>query len=198
VSVLGRERIIEALQRENLSERLCVTPILHAGQIGDASIDVRLGSEFLTTQRGNIGMLDPSDSSQRPDRFLHRHRLNRRDRFYLHPNEVVLAATLEYFRLPPGIGAYVTSRSKWGRVGLIIATATAVHPGWKGVLTLELVNHSTIPLVLNPGLLVAQVILHECDGATEYSGDLKEKTSAHPSDRTTYWQKDMKFWAPRG
>jgi dCTP deaminase len=198
MSILGRTAIITAMRHRIPSRRLYITPLLDATQIGDASVDVRLGNEFLTTQRGNIGVLDPGDKGQRPDRFLHRHRLNRGDPFYLHPNEVALAATLEYFRLPRNLSAYVTSRSKWGRVGLIIATATAVHPGWKGVLTLELVNHNNVPLTLYPGLTVAQVILHETVDATEYAGDLKEKTTPHPSDMTTYWQKDMSFWAPCG
>jgi dCTP deaminase len=77
---------------------------------------------------------------------------------------------------------------------LVIATATAIHPGFQGVITLELVNHGNVPLVLYPGLLVAQVIFTESAGATAYSGDLSRKTDAHPSDISTGWQGDMSFW----
>lgn len=198
MSVLGHRFIIRAMQRENPRDRLYVSPILDAKQIGDASIDVRLGNDFFTTKRGNIGVLDPKDRDTRPDRFRHRHRLNTRDPFHLHPNEVAIAGTLEYFRFPDSLSASVTSRSKWGRLGLIIATATAIHPGFRGVITLELVNHGNVPLVLYPGLLVAQVIFHRTIGATPYAGDLSGKTDAHPPDLSKGWQSDMDFWCPLG
>ena len=41
------------------------------------------------------------------------------------------------------MGAYVLGRSSWGRVGLIVATAVMVQPGYTGTLTLELVNEGT-------------------------------------------------------
>ncbi len=196
MTVLGHDRIVEVLKQNNSYKRLYITPLFDAKQIGDASVDVRLGNDFLTTKRGNIGVLDPRDPETRPDRFRYRHRLNRGERFFLHPNEVALASTLEFFRLPLNLAAYVTSRSKWGRVGLIIATATAIHPGFTGTITLELVNHSNVPLVLYPGLLVAQVVLLDSTGATEYKGDLAGKTDAHAADMTKSWQRDMSFWTP--
>ena len=80
----------------------------------------------------------------------------------------------------------------------IIATATAVHPGFTGTITLELVNHGNVPLVLYPGLLVAQMTFYECDGATEYKSDeLSGRTGAHPSDVRGEWQDDMTFWCPQ-
>lgn len=194
MSVLGHDRIVGAMQLPDPKERLYVSPILSAKQIGDASIDVRLGNDFYTTRRGNVGTLDPRDRDTQPDRFRNRHRLNTRERFFLHPNELALAGTLEYFKFPNSLCASVTSRSKWGRLGLLIATATAVHPGFKGVITLELVNHGNVPLVLYPGLLIAQVILFESDGATPYVGDLSGKTDAHPSDVSKGWQGDIDFW----
>jgi len=194
MSVLGHRRIIEAMQCGDPKERLYISPILDAKQIGDASIDIRLGNDFFTTRRGNLGVLDPKVRDTQPDRFRNRHRLNTKEPFYLHPNEVALAGTMEYFRFPKALSASVTSRSKWGRLGLIIATATAIHPGFKGVITLELVNHGNVPLVLYPGLLIAQVIFYETDGATPYDGDLSGKTDAHPSDISKGWQSDMQFW----
>ena len=57
----------------------------------------------------------------------------------------------EYVQLPPGLMCYVIGKSSWGRMGLIIATATKVDPGFKGCITLEIVNEGEIPLVLYPG-----------------------------------------------
>lgn len=83
------------------------------------------------------------------------------DYFVLHPRQFVLGETLEWIHLPADLAAFVTSRSSWGRDGLIIATATGVHPGYSGILTLELTNLGEIPLRLYPGLSVAQLFIFE-------------------------------------
>jgi len=75
---------------------------------------------------------------------------------------VVLAATLEYIALPPDLTAQVITRSSYGRLGLLSATAVQIHPNFRGCLTLELVNLSTIPLVLTPGERIAQLVLWNC------------------------------------
>jgi dCTP deaminase len=56
--------------------------------------------------------------------------------------------------------AYVTGKSSLGRLGLVIAAATQIDPGFKGSLTLELANVGTVPIRLYPGLCVAQLIFH--------------------------------------
>jgi dCTP deaminase len=57
--------------------------------------------------------------------------------------------------------AYVIGKSSLGRRGLIIATATGVHPGFKGCLTLELSNVGEIPVAIKPGMEICQIFIHE-------------------------------------
>jgi len=197
MSVQGHKSIVALLGAPDIKKRLIVTPILEASQIGSASIDVRLSYEFVSVKRGNIGFLDPCALEDGRHRFRTPHHLNRGERFYLHPNEMVLASTLEYVRLPLNIAAYVTSRSKWGRLGLVIATATAIHPGFTGTITLELVNHGTIPIALYPGLDVAQLILHEVKNATPYEGALSRQTGPHISSPLSSESKLGDFWCPK-
>ena len=71
-----------------------------------------------------------------------------------------MGSTLEYIALPRDIEAQVEGRSSWARLGLTIASATTVHPLYKGVVTLELCNNGTIPLELVPGVKIAQIIFH--------------------------------------
>ena len=59
------------------------------------------------------------------------------------------------------LSAYVVGRSSWGRDGLIIATATGVHPGYSGIITLEISNVGEIPIYLYPGLSIAQLFIQE-------------------------------------
>jgi deoxycytidine triphosphate deaminase len=79
--------------------------------------------------------------------------------FVLHPQEVVLGATLEYVVLPADLAGQVVTRSSYGRLGLLSATAVQIHPRFHGCLTLELVNLSTIPITLTPGERIAQLVL---------------------------------------
>jgi dCTP deaminase len=197
MSILGRNRITSALSESDTSRRLFITPIVDETQISDSSFDVRLGFDFVTIKRGNVGVFDPAREEVSPDRFRTPHFLNIRRPFFLHPNEMALASTLEHFCLPVCLGAYVTSRSKWGRRGLIIATATAVNPGFSGTITLELVNHGNVPLVLYPGLSVAQIIFHDAEGAEKYGGSLANQTGPLQPSVSRGKEKAEAFWLPQ-
>jgi dCTP deaminase len=70
----------------------------------------------------------------------------------------VLGRTLEWVELPDDIVARIEGKSSLGRLGLIVhATAGFCDPGWKGTLTLELNNLTRVPIILHPGLLIAQL-----------------------------------------
>lgn len=196
MTVLGKSDIEAALSAPDFEHRLFVTPLLSEEQIGGASIDLRLGNDFVTVRRGNIGLFNPALMTDVQNKFRTSHHLNRQDPFYLHPNEMALASTLEYVRLPLSLAAYVTSRSKWGRLGLVIATATAIHPGFTGTITLELVNHGNVPIVLYPGLEVAQLILQRATGAIEYIGQLSKQTGPHAASPVSATRADSEFWFP--
>jgi dCTP deaminase len=196
MAILGKKRIVSLLSERTVSRRLFITPILDTEQISTSSVDVSLGFDFVTIKRGNVGAFDPAKEEVSPERFRTPHHLNIASPFYLHPNEMALASTLEHFRLPVSVGAYVTSRSKWGRRGLIIATATAVNPGFRGTITLELVNHGNVPLVLYPGIRVAQIIFHDADGAEPYSGSLANQTGPLQPSVSQGIGQDA-FWYPK-
>jgi len=59
--------------------------------------------------------------------------------------------------LPRDLAAFVVGRSSWGRLGLVVATAIGVHPGYRGIITLELTNLGEVPILLYPGWPIAQV-----------------------------------------
>jgi deoxycytidine triphosphate deaminase len=80
--------------------------------------------------------------------------------FILHPGELVLAATLEYFVLPRDIAGQLVTRSSYGRLGLMTATAIQIQPGSEGVVTLELVNLGQTPIALRAGQRIGQLTFH--------------------------------------
>jgi dCTP deaminase len=167
MTLLGNEELTAAMNRPSLEERLIVTPLLDPEQVGPASVDLRLGTEFLLVQRMQGPGLDPGKEPEGPVDFHSGVRVPLGESLWLHPQHFVLGATLEFIRLPPDLGAYVLGRSSWGRVGLLVATAVMVQPGYAGSLTLELVNEGDAPIRLYPGLRIAQLAVHSLGQATE-------------------------------
>lgn len=168
MSVLTRHAILKALKESGL----VVTP-LKIDQIGTSSIDVHLGHEFIVFRRPSIKCLDILDQekvNQNVHRYQQKLRITKREPFVLHPGQLVLGATREYIVLPSNLSVNITGRSTWGRTGLIIATATKIDPGFKGCVTLELMNGGVVPLVLYPGLRIAQLVFFTTDGECEYKG----------------------------
>ena len=164
---------------------------------GAASIDLRLGTWFLVAHRTKVAFLEISNPSRmqltldeledknvisKDIRSRIQLRLDQRvpasaaarmhhvrfgDDFILHPRSFALASTIEWLRIPTDLAGYVTGRSSLGRRGLIIATAVGVHPGFTGCLTLELSNLGDVPIIIRPGMTVAQLFLHSVTGSTE-------------------------------
>jgi dCTP deaminase len=160
VTALSHQELAEALRMQPLHTRLVVAPLLDEAQVGPASIDLRLGTEFIETHRLRKGLLDPfkesaSAQEDREERVL----VALGDHLMLHPGQFVLGSTLEFIRMPTHMVGQVLGRSSWARLGLTVATAVVVQPGFGGVLTLELVNMGNVPMKLRPGLRIAQLMV---------------------------------------
>lgn len=176
VTILGRNDLERAVDDDDLDTQLVVTPLLDRGQIGRGAIDLRLGTEFLLLRRTEQAGLDPGKATQQEVEALQqRVVVPFGETLWLHPRHFVLAATLEFLRLPDDLAAYVVGRSSWGRLGLIVATAVFVHPGFRGCLTLELVNEGDSPIALSPGIRIAQVAIHRLEEPAPVRADEEPK-----------------------
>ncbi len=164
MSILGRDDIERALADEDLDRRLVITPLLDPAQLGRGAVDLRLGTEFLLLRRTRKAGLNPGrDSQQTVEEMQERVVVPLGEELWLHPRHFVLAVTLEFLGLPDDMGAYLVGRSSWGRLGLVVATAVYVHPGFRGCLTLELVNEGDSPIALLPGLRIAQLAVRRLE-----------------------------------
>jgi dCTP deaminase len=80
------------------------------------------------------------------------------------PGECVLGTTVERVELHPGIVGRVEGKSSWGRRFLMIhSTAGFIDPGFKGTITLELVNLSKVSQILPVGSPIAQISFQYTD-----------------------------------
>lgn len=176
MTVLGREDLERAIEDDDLDRRLVITPLLDDAQIGRGAVDLRLGTDFLLLRRTKQPGLHPGEHSQQAvDEMQQRVVVPFGDELWLHPRHFVLATTLEFLRLPDFMAGYVVGRSSWGRLGLIVATAVFVHPGFRGCLTLELVNEGDSPIALSPGIPIAQVAIHRLENPAPPLDDEEEK-----------------------
>jgi dCTP deaminase len=151
--------------RAILDKRLVVTPLLHANQIGSTSIDIRLGFEFGVFNVFRHTHLDPFQDESVIEAqvldYVKKVNVSPMEAYILHPEEFVLAATLESFRLPGDLAGRLEGRSTWGRLGLQVhSTAGFVDPGFEGKLTFELRNVGKGALSLFPGVRIGQICFY--------------------------------------
>jgi dCTP deaminase len=145
-------------------ERLRIVP-WDPAMVQPASVDLKLGGSFRVFHNHRIQTIDLAD----PPQGLTEHvEVAPDDTFVIHPNEFVLGRTEEWVELPDDIVARIEGKSSLGRLGLIVhATAGFVDPGWQGSLTLEITNFNSVPIVLRPGLPIAQLSLMALDQPAE-------------------------------
>ncbi|CAN5200308.1 dCTP deaminase [soil metagenome] len=160
--VLADFEIVDELIKGNL----IFTPLLNGRkQIGSSSIDVRLGTEFRyikTSKQTHFDLTShPDEIRKQIEKYSEVVHIRPLEPFILHPNDFVLASTLEYIRIPRYLTGRLEGRSTWGRVGLQVhSTAGFVDPGFEGSLTFELNNMGKLPLPLFPGTRIAQLSFH--------------------------------------
>lgn len=162
--VLNAEEIRKRLKSQKVEEKIFFTPMINSNQqIGLAALDIRLGTQFIIFKRTRYPLLDvcednPEKLKWKIGRFQEKIHVPLGSNLILHPQQLVLGSSLEYLRLPNDLTAEVIGRSSWGRLGLIISAATLVHPGYAGIITLELANEGDTPIALYPGIRIAQLL----------------------------------------
>ncbi len=95
------------------------------------------------------------------------------------PPPNALAHTEEDFDIPTNVVGYVIDKSTYARV-FVNAFNTLLDPGWKGNLTLELVNHGSEAVEIKAGDPIVQLAFHWLDKPTKlpYVGKYQNQTKA--------------------
>jgi len=88
-------------------------------QIQPASIDMRLGREFLEFERSNIPCIHPESEEETED-YTRRRVVESGDDYVLHPGDFVLGTTYETVEIPDDLVARVEGRSSLGRLAVVV------------------------------------------------------------------------------
>lgn len=167
----------EEIEKLISSKELVIKPLLDKSQVGNISVDFRLGYDFLVSKQGREPFIDTSlnneSSTQSVASFFKKTRRRPGETFLLHPNQTILASSLEYIRLPEDVSIVLNMRSSYARLG--ITMATIVQPGYCGCISLEFTNSSnnSINLTVGSRLIQARFI--------------------HLTKKTNYFEKERKY-----
>lgn len=156
------------------AKRLVVDPYfdsLRSGRTVPASLDFHLGTRFVFLRRGRDTVHDPLREGPLSEASGTELFIPLGEALYLHPRQLVLATTLEWYQLPWDLMAYVFVRSIWARRGVNIATAPAIQPHSSGRITLELSNFGEVAVCLRPGVALGQLFFHFVEETAQVSTD---------------------------
>lgn len=163
-----------------------------ASLVQPASIDVRLGDNFMTCLPGASNPVIET-VGQSADNFLNYQKVTctkQRPFFYLYPQQFVLGTTLERVGIPDDIIARLDGKSSLGRIGLMVhITAGYIDPGFIGCITLELLNVTNRPIKLIPGMKIGQLAFETLDkpaqrpyGTPSLGSHYQNQSQATPAD----------------
>jgi dCTP deaminase len=139
------------------------------------SVDLRLHNEISVPKPGTFAydLTEPGAISEHIAKNSDKIVLRRDLPYKLETGKFILGWTLETIELcttngPPFLAARIEGKSSRARCGVLVHfTAPTVHAGWKGRLTLEMINLGPAPFLLTPGMPIAQLILEEVKGGIE-------------------------------
>lgn len=135
--------------------------------LGSCSIDMRLGNSFRVFEHSKHAYIDPFDA-KRSEEVTKLIEIKTGEPFILHPNDFVLATTIESFSLPDDLLARLEGRSSLGRLGVVVhSTASIFEPGWKGKIVMELGNLGTMPIALYPGMRICALTFEQLSTKVE-------------------------------
>jgi dCTP deaminase len=139
---------------------------------------LRLGDQISIPTPGKfvVDLMQPGAVSEQILKNSQREVISSNRPFKLDRNQFVLGITHERIGLPIDpkretcLAARIEGKSSRARFGLLIHfTAPTVHPGWDGPLVLEMINLGASPILLTPGMYIAQLIVEEVKGAPNLS-----------------------------
>lgn len=92
---------------------------------------------------------------------------------------ITLVPTIEFVSLPDDLCATLWGRSSFGRKGVVLG-AGYIDPGFRGNLTLCLVNFGSEDIPITKGMRVVQMVIHPVEGKVEspYQGHYQDSHGA--------------------
>ncbi|RYU60897.1 dCTP deaminase [Methylolobus aquaticus] len=163
-------KVLRDLILSDAEDSIFLDPLLDLNQIGQVTVDIRLGYDFLVSvvTRKPYVELSARDGDFRRGigSYFQETRRELGDKFVLYPGQVVVTTSLEYLSLPPNIYSDILTRSSYTRLGVHLNTM--VQPGFKGCISLELCNQGNNAIEMIVGSRICQARFFQLSHQVEY------------------------------
>lgn len=166
--ILTKNQILKEIKEK----RIIIFPF-NPDAVGPASIDLTVDNNIRIFERidYSIKVLENTDYTKITKI------ITIKDKYIIKPNELVLGITKENITLPGDICAWLNSRSRFARLGLMVhLTAPFIQPGESGKQVLEIYNAGPNNLELIPGERLCQIIFQRTEGSAIYQGKFRNQT----------------------
>ncbi|MDD5331569.1 MAG: dCTP deaminase [Candidatus Nanoarchaeia archaeon] len=166
MSILTKEEILKEIKKGKIK----ITPF-NKNNVGPGSVDLTLDNKFRTFKKSKkIYNLDENLDYKKLTNFTEKNSI------VIKPNETVLAMTKEKITLAENICGWLEGRSRFARVGLMVhISASFLQPGINNFQVLEMNNMGKVPLRLNVGTRICQIIFEKTEGKARYQGKFRNQ-----------------------
>jgi dCTP deaminase len=127
-------------------------------RVQPTSYDILLGNKFLSIDTHKTPVIDPVK------KILPEYReivIEPEGHFVLHPGVSILGTSADYFGSEKYL-IHLSGKSSLARLGLIVHnTAGVINPGHFLNITFELANLNSVPIILRPGMPIAQLLFSQ-------------------------------------
>jgi dCTP deaminase len=173
--------------------RLVIDPPPEPDHYQSSSVDLRIGDDFRMWKKSlktkgsghhvDLDEIELADIIDLADRL----EPNSEGLIVIPPGGFVVALTREYVYLPgkSKLAARVEGRSKMARLGMTAhLTAPTIHAGFRGPITLEIVNHGPFEIKVRPNhSKLCQLIIEEVSAIPKKQGSASFDEQSTPFGR---------------
>lgn len=141
------------IRKERRSNGLTLRPF-KSTRLQQASYDICLGNKFVVNDEGATHLIDPVKKVYAKTREFS---ISDGQLYVLHPGISVLGTSKEFFGSKKHL-IQLNGKSSLARIGLMVHnTAGIINPGHFLHVTFEITNQSNVPIILRPGMEIAQI-----------------------------------------
>jgi dCTP deaminase len=164
--ILTRNEILKEIKKGNIK----IKPF-NPKNIGPASVDLTLDNKFRIFRKKEKIIVDEKTDYRKYSKLIKTNKIE------IKPVEFILATTKENVQLPDNMCGWLSGRSRFARLGLLVhVTSSFVQPGIDNKQVLEMRNVSPNTLAVKAGTRICQLIIERAEGKARYKGKfMKQK-----------------------
>ena len=150
--------------RQAIKKKEIVLKPFKENKLQPISYDISLGNKFIINDEHTTSFIDPANKIFPKSREVE---IKNGEAFVLHPGVSILGYSKEYFGSDDYI-IEINGKSSLARIGLLVHnSASLINPGHFLNVAMELCNLNNVPIILRPGMIIAQLTFSTISSKTK-------------------------------